>query len=733
LEPVRAFGEGTLTQQSYESLPLRFFLKVHLTPFCTALSAKSPFSIRSPNKKRWELLASSSLRNRASTIHPGIQVNEISNDIVVSPLLGENSWGQGGLPLSSSPEDATVFYNKQVCWNDRPYLVGDVPLSLGQFMYCLSWGRPRVASGKISLNGVASIEPVLRSGSGYDWNAMVPKPNSNDYSQKAQEETAALLHDTGVLLNADYNMHRKNGQTVYETFAELYKVPNVLTRELGYRNAIYAPYNFPSNEIEERRHLDRIVNPNLVSGKPVFLGISLFDGDPGPSSFLKKHTALIDGFAFQDYGPGNGKVPYHHINFGWNGQSNGLWFALSDAVQMSALGLTTQPPYDFVFNVMSDDSGKELIGGRFNLGNNVLDGVVVGLKTEQGQTFSATTDAKGAFWARIPSNTVIKDIDFFKKDIFLRVPSLPANTLLGTDELTLAHEVGQSESWGAVGNRWWGDLTVRVALADGVVSGVAEGLKTKQILFASSMASRMSQWNFEGLTGLYAAAFPYDRYIAQPWLSPFLDKVEQFVRSGGTVYVEADSWIVASRLASIAGGKVIFYGAHEVPVYVGAGMSRIFPKGELLNDLGIAQLTIPFAPYVIGSGGPLIKSIEIPGVAMLANAEVTLFTGNDAFTRIYPVSFTFPCGKGRVYYSSFPIPEPTANSDARRLGGWYLSRPLKNIRSVSGVAFSHENNPDSARKGVEEEAGGGCNNEVFPVLCLAFVLLPIVRGQAGRP
>lgn len=732
LEPVRAFGKALLTQQNHENSPLRFLLKVHLPQRRTALNLKKPLPMHSTGNKRWDFLALSSLRKDTLAARSGIGMNEISNDIVVPPLLKENSWGQGGLPSSPSSEDLAVFYNKHVAWNGRPYLVGDVPLSLGQFMRCLSWGTPQATLGRITLNGVASIEPVVRLGAGYDWSAMELEPKPNGYSQNAQNEIATLLHDTGVLLNADYNAYWKNGQTVYETFAELYKVPSTLTRNLGYRNAIYAPYHFSSDGLEERRHLDRIVNPNLVSGTPVFLGISLFDGDPGASSLLKKHTALIDGLAFQDYGPGNDRVPYHHINFGWNGQNNELWFALSDAIQMNALGLIAQPPCDFVFNVMSDDSGKELIGGRFYLGNKVMDGVAVGLKTEQGQAFSATTDARGAFWARIPSNTVIKDIDFFKKDIFLRVPSLSAHTLLGTDELASAHEVGQSESWRSVGNRWWGDLTVRVALADGVVSGVAEGLKAKQIFFASSFASRMGQWNFEGLTGLYAAAFPYDRYIAQPWLYPFLDKVEQFVRSGGTVYVEADSWIVASRLASAGGGTLVFYGAHEVPVYAGAGMSRIFPKGALLDDLGMDQLTIPFTPYVIGSGGPLIKSIAIPGVAMLASAEVTLFTGNDAFTRIYPVSFTFPLGKGRVYYSSFPIPESTASSAARFLGDWYLSRPLKNIRSVSGAVFSRENNLASAQKGVGGEAGGGCNGGMFSVLCLVLALSSIVEGRSRR-
>ena len=715
-EPIRAYGKNFLTPQNYEISPLKFFLRLQRSQisFISANSflTSSPTNASVTANKRWELLNPSSPIMKVAA-QQGVAMNVISNDIVVNPLLGKNSWGQGGIS-SSNPATTSIFYNRHVAWNGEPFLVGSAPLSLGQFLRYNSWGQPAISYGKISINGVTSEEPLFGHSTAYQWNIMDPDPHPDNISTEALDMITGLLHDTGAVLNANYNAYFSGNQTKYETYAELFDIPDALT-VFGYRNAIYAPYGFFLNEQEERKYLEQIILPNLVSGMPVFLGLSLFEGIPTISSLLQTHTAIIDGYAFHDYGPGIDKVPYHHINFGWNGLEDDFWFALTDSVQLNTSSYFTQFPYDFVFNVMSDDEGKELVGGRFYLGDKESENVVVTLTLSSGSTIASVTNTKGAFAARIPPNTTVEKIKFQKTGAFSTTP-VSLGGLAGEDATT-----GESVSWDTVGNRWWGDISLKTATTMGVTTGIEEGLARNGVPYVTGSPRNMSNMNFDGMSSLYVAAFPFANYASQTWLPELFQKIEDFVRGGGTAVIEADSWLLASRLASAAGGSLTFYSASEVPIYYGAaGRTEVYPKGQLLEDTQMSTVILAFSPYEMGSGGPLIKSLSVEGGNLLANAEVLLFTGNSSYTMIYPVSVCFPLGAGMVYYTSFPIPGAMASTaQTFTIADWYLSR---SANSTALIAASIEDS-------TVEDNTGGCNGGMGFMALVGLLCLGIARKR----
>ncbi|MDR0661891.1 MAG: C10 family peptidase [Holosporales bacterium] len=235
LEPIIAFGDSYLTPELYLQTPLKYLLKLKRTLKQDAKALQSQrlfddFALYkpSPKEKRWNLLRETQKHLRALDYSRGVELSPLSNDIVVSPLLHINNWGQADLAGSPLYENETAFYNYHTAWNGKNYLVGCAPLAVSQILrynqYPVQVPRPPHSSD-ITVDGNKLNVSIIRTDRAYNWELMDIAPQIDVYgpalegieateewhispetAMNVRDEIATLLHDTGVLLNADYKI-----------------------------------------------------------------------------------------------------------------------------------------------------------------------------------------------------------------------------------------------------------------------------------------------------------------------------------------------------------------------------------------------------------------------------------------------------------------------------------------------------------------------------------------------
>lgn len=189
----------------------------------------------------------------------------------VEPLLGDIMWGQ-----------------------DEPYN-----------LQCPTWKEidERIVVDKNCPTGcvataMGQIMAYHKFPAAYDWSVILPDYASPAASAASKNEVAKLLHDIGVNIEAKY------GMTMTE--ATLENVVAMIPSTMGYSRAMTmwdVDYMSPAS----RRIL---IQQELLAGRPVYVG---GEGDGGGHAFV---CDGIDGTGFL------------HINWGWEGESNGYFHPL---------------------------------------------------------------------------------------------------------------------------------------------------------------------------------------------------------------------------------------------------------------------------------------------------------------------------------------------------------------------------------------------------------------------
>lgn len=206
----------------------------------------------------------------------------------VSPLLGETMWDQG------APYNLKCPYG---------YPVGCVATAMSQVMYYHKW--PEKGMGSHSYSWVYG---TLSSNFGshiYDWDNMLPRYEASNYSEEQANAVATLCFDAGVAVNMDYAPGGSGTAVDY--------VAPAMKQYFGYSSTAEFVYRcwYSSEE------WNRIMKTELASGRPVILSGTNYEGGV-PSG----HAFVCDGYSTSE-----GSVLFH-INWGWNGLSNG-YFLLS--------------------------------------------------------------------------------------------------------------------------------------------------------------------------------------------------------------------------------------------------------------------------------------------------------------------------------------------------------------------------------------------------------------------
>lgn len=200
----------------------------------------------------------------------------------VEPLLGNLAWGQGNPYNTLTPK---------VDGNQSP--TGCVATALAQVMRYHCWPANGIGKGVYTING-KNKKTVSINGHSYNWTTM-----HNSYGSTTSTEenyaVARLLYDVGVAARMSYGKWESSAYSAYAATA--------LIENFSYSRALRAMNRMYHTSDE----WEAAIQEELQAKRPVYYA----GGSPGGG-----HAFVCDGY--------DGKSLYH-INWGWNGLSNGYY------------------------------------------------------------------------------------------------------------------------------------------------------------------------------------------------------------------------------------------------------------------------------------------------------------------------------------------------------------------------------------------------------------------------
>lgn len=205
----------------------------------------------------------------------------------ISPILGEVEWGQDEPYNNLCP---TVGGERSV--------TGCVATAISQIMYAHKYPTKGTGSKTYTTESHGLRLNVNFGATTYDWGNMLPY-YKNNYNSTQANAVATLMYHVGVAADMDYD---PDGSGAISSAA----LAN-MGRYFGYDKGIQT---LPKDYMKEEDILNAIV-ADLEIGHPVYVS--------GATKNKEGHAFVCDGIKSDGY---------LHINWGWNGVSNG-YFALS--------------------------------------------------------------------------------------------------------------------------------------------------------------------------------------------------------------------------------------------------------------------------------------------------------------------------------------------------------------------------------------------------------------------
>lgn len=188
-------------------------------------------------------------------------------------------------------------------------VTGCVATAVSQAMKVFQW--PEQGSGTVSYQWEAGRRTLTAdlSGSTYAWSDMVDNYSEGSPTSAQDQAVATLMRDVGYAVNMNYNTATAGGSGASEMM-----IAPALIENFGYDKAMYlAP-----RDCYELDTWEDMVYGELALGRPV---IYVGQGTAGG------HCFICDGYRADGY---------FHMNWGWNGDSDGYY--LLSALNPPALG-----------------------------------------------------------------------------------------------------------------------------------------------------------------------------------------------------------------------------------------------------------------------------------------------------------------------------------------------------------------------------------------------------------
>ncbi len=212
-------------------------------------------------------------------------------DVVVGPLLGDNSWNQTMYYNDLCPADATGHpaYGGHAA-------VGCGALVMGQVMRY--WQFPTTGTGSHSYNSSYGVLSANFGATTYHYENMPDQLSSVNHPDSCVEAVATLLYHCGVAVNMNYgsSVSVANSNRIVSALSTYFRYPTTVQYlERGsLSSAVWL--NYLKNELDE--------------GAPFMYGGS---GNYGG------HVWICDGYQDDDF---------FHFNWGWSGQYNNTYYSI---------------------------------------------------------------------------------------------------------------------------------------------------------------------------------------------------------------------------------------------------------------------------------------------------------------------------------------------------------------------------------------------------------------------
>jgi hypothetical protein len=383
VEPIIGFAEKGTYDPSIES-PFGSFLTKDLKGrIAAARDSFNPMLLTTQtsittSQMKWNYLLSLAEVSEGEISLMAVDPDTVT-DICVAPLINA-IWGQSG----ACGFDCFNMYTP------NNYPCGCVATMLAQVMRLHKYPAepndddPDETDGKkkfliewfdtYSLDFI--IEPMrLRGGDGnggpYKWNKMPNVPSCNT-TLTEREAIGAICYDAGIASNMFYS-EWASGTSMADARRALLDV-------FKYGNAIEGCYD--TNDIKNipSEHLEKMINPNLDAGNPVFFAI--YD----EQEIMEGHAVVCDGYGY------NTSTIYHHLNFGYDDfptWARQMWFLLPDISYGSG--------YDWdiigscVYNIFTTEKGEIISGRLFDTQGKFVEGASVTAQIKGGNSNTAVT------------------------------------------------------------------------------------------------------------------------------------------------------------------------------------------------------------------------------------------------------------------------------------------------------------------------------------------------------
>lgn len=270
--------------------------------------------------------------------HAGVRIQSSTDQTSIGnvyPLLGNTKWNQSAPYNNMCP----TFSN-----NGTPQraVTGCVATAMAQVMYYHRWPETGTGSNTYTFNLNSDEQQPLTlsadfSQSRYDWANMLPNYTGNETSTQ-NNAVAKLMSDCGVAMDMGYGA--SSGAV---TRIAMNRMPKHFRYDKSIKFIMRDAYT-----------LDKwlsIINGELLSNRPVIhTGASNQGG----------HAFVVDGCN------SNG---YYHVNWGWNGMSNG-YFVLTDLTPTDQGIGSSEGGYNLrqglIYNIMPDRGGAVNIASTIN-------------------------------------------------------------------------------------------------------------------------------------------------------------------------------------------------------------------------------------------------------------------------------------------------------------------------------------------------------------------------------
>ena len=207
-----------------------------------------------------------------------------------------NTSGPAIAPLMSSAWSQKSPYNALLpIINGNRAVVGCVGTAMAQVMYYWKWpARPTMTIPEYTTSSLSIVMPALEP-IDFDWDAMQDTYLTSDTTSTRGLAAATLSKYCAQALEMDFKEGTSGAQTTKSGW--------IMSTYFGYKTSAHGLYrtNYTTQEWEDNIYAE------LEAGRPVIYSGSKKSGG---------HAFVCDGY------DGNGMF---HINWGWNGQSNGYF------------------------------------------------------------------------------------------------------------------------------------------------------------------------------------------------------------------------------------------------------------------------------------------------------------------------------------------------------------------------------------------------------------------------